>query len=121
MSKALIAQSSAKLEEEGFKLTQARRAVIDALAKEREHLTAPQVVEAVGQRAPGVGRASVYRTLELLARLGWFIRPFSRVCAGASQSGCWRFARVCMLATIPQKCATIFGIRWKRVSRMAMP
>ena len=69
MSK-LITQSRAKLEKAGFKLTPARHAVIEALAKQREHLTAPQVVEAVGQRALGVGRASVYRTLELLARLG---------------------------------------------------
>ena len=68
--KALIAQSSAKLEGAGFKLTPARRAVIEVLAKEHTHLTAPQVVQVVGKRAPGVGRASVYRTLELLARLG---------------------------------------------------
>lgn len=70
MNKALITQSRTKLEEAGFKLTPARRAVIEALARECAHLTAPQVVQAVGQRAPGVGRASVYRTLELLARLG---------------------------------------------------
>lgn len=70
MSKALVVRSSAKLERAGFKLTPARRAVIEALARELAHLTAPQVVHAVGRRAPGVGRASVYRTLELLTRLG---------------------------------------------------
>jgi Fur family ferric uptake transcriptional regulator len=33
-------------------------------------MTAPDLVEAVQRRAPGVGRASVYRTLGLLTRLG---------------------------------------------------
>lgn len=70
MSKALILQSSAKLRQAGFKLTPARHAVVEVLAKARKHLTAPQVVQAVSKRAPGVGRASVYRTLKLLARLG---------------------------------------------------
>lgn len=58
------------LRRSGFKVTQARRAVIETLAVETAHLTAPDLVEAVQQRAPGVGRASVYRTLELLTRLG---------------------------------------------------
>jgi len=52
------------------RITQARRAVIETLADEAVHLTAPDLVVAVQKRAPSVGRASVYRTLELLARLG---------------------------------------------------
>jgi Fur family ferric uptake transcriptional regulator len=54
----------------GCRITQARRAVIETLASEAAHLTAPGLVEAVQKRAPGVGRASVYRTLGLLTRLG---------------------------------------------------
>ncbi len=51
------------------RLTPARRAVVEALAGQ-EHLTAPEVVEAVQAQAPDVSRASVYRTLDLLTRLG---------------------------------------------------
>lgn len=51
------------------RLTPARRAVVEALAG-RAHLTAPEVVEAVQAQAPEISRASVYRTLDLLTRLG---------------------------------------------------
>jgi Fur family ferric uptake transcriptional regulator len=54
----------------GHKVTHARRSVIATLAETNGHLTAPDVVQAVQMREPGVGRASVYRTLELLTRLG---------------------------------------------------
>jgi Fur family ferric uptake transcriptional regulator len=54
----------------GYKVTQARRMVIETLSSEMVHLTAPDLVKAVQKRAPGIGRASVYRTLELLTRLG---------------------------------------------------
>jgi Fur family ferric uptake transcriptional regulator len=54
----------------GHKVTQPRRMVIETLVDQTEHLTAPSIVEAVRQRAPDVGRASVYRTLDLLTRLG---------------------------------------------------
>jgi Fe2+ or Zn2+ uptake regulation protein len=58
------------LRRSGYKITQARRAVIETLADQGTHLTAPDLVEAVQKHAPEVGRASVYRTLELLTRLG---------------------------------------------------
>jgi Fe2+ or Zn2+ uptake regulation protein len=58
------------LRHSGYKITQARRAVIETLANQARHITAPDLVEAVQERKPGVGRASVYRTLELLTRLG---------------------------------------------------
>jgi Fe2+ or Zn2+ uptake regulation protein len=54
----------------GRKITPARRAVIETLAEAGDHLTAPDVVDAVQERSPGIGRASVYRTLELLTQLG---------------------------------------------------
>jgi Fur family ferric uptake transcriptional regulator len=40
------------------------------MVEESAHLTAPDVVDAVQRRAPDIGRASVYRTLDLLTRLG---------------------------------------------------
>lgn len=66
----MIGQAIEKLEVSGYKTTPARRAVIEALARAPDHLTAPGVVEVVAKQAPTVGRASVYRTLELLGQLG---------------------------------------------------
>ncbi len=54
----------------GFKITQARRVVVETLAAEPMHITASDLVEAVRRQTPHVGRASVYRALELLSRLG---------------------------------------------------
>lgn len=58
------------LRRSGYRITQARRAVIESMADEAGHLTAPDVVQIVQKRSPGVGRASVYRTLDLLTQLG---------------------------------------------------
>jgi Fur family ferric uptake transcriptional regulator len=58
------------LRHSGYKVTQARRAVIEALAQAPSHKTAPEVIRAVRMQTPSVGRASVYRTLELMTRLG---------------------------------------------------
>lgn len=66
----MVNQAIKKLEISGYKMTPARRAVVEALARASDHLTAPDVVEAVAKQAPTVGRASVYRTLELLTQLG---------------------------------------------------
>ena len=49
-----------------------------ALAGE-EHLTAPEIVARVTTLAPAVSRASVYRALDLLTRLG--------VCQAATMGG----------------------------------
>ncbi len=58
------------LRRSGYRVTRARQAVIVVLAQAAGHMTAPDVVKAVRTRAPGVGRASVYRTLVLLMQLG---------------------------------------------------
>jgi Fe2+ or Zn2+ uptake regulation protein len=59
-----------RLRHSGHRVTQTRLAVIQTLAEEKKHLTAPDLVDAVQRRVPDIGRASVYRTLELLTRLG---------------------------------------------------
>lgn len=59
-----------QLRRAGYRITTARRSVISVLNEMAGHVTAPEVVEAVQHRAPGVGRASVYRTLDLLVTLG---------------------------------------------------
>ncbi|WP_404433854.1 transcriptional repressor [Microbacterium lacus] len=54
----------------GERVTTARRAVLDVLARTHEHLSADQVVADLEKVAPDVHRATVYRTLEMLADLG---------------------------------------------------
>ena len=58
----------------GYRLTAARRAILAALAAAGEHPTADALAAAVHQAAPGVGRMTVYRTLDLLCDLG-LLRP----------------------------------------------
>jgi len=67
---SLIEQLTERLREAGYRNTPARRAVLEALIDGPSHMTAPDVVAAVDESSPSVGRASVYRTLELLTRLG---------------------------------------------------
>lgn len=59
---------------QGYRLTLARQAIIETLAACGGHITADALAQQVWQRAPNVGRMTVYRTLELLVELG-LIRP----------------------------------------------
>ncbi|GAA2025750.1 transcriptional repressor [Pseudokineococcus marinus] len=54
----------------GGRVTTARRAVVTVLAGTDAHLSADDVAARVEETAPGVHRATVYRTLESLAALG---------------------------------------------------
>ncbi len=51
-------------------MTPARHAVLDALSERGEHMTAEQVFARSSRRCPNIALATVYRTLELLTRLG---------------------------------------------------
>jgi len=51
-------------------MTPARHAVLDALGERGEHLTAEEVFRKSSRRCPNIGLATVYRTLELMTRLG---------------------------------------------------
>lgn len=63
-----------RLRDAGFKITNARSTVIRVMEDAGGHVTSAQIVEAVARRDPSIGRASVFRTLELLSRLS-LIRP----------------------------------------------
>jgi Fur family transcriptional regulator, ferric uptake regulator len=63
-----------RLKKSGYKLTKARQAVLHALEAAGGHLTSTEVLDQVTSAAPGIGRASVFRTLDLLTRLN-IIRP----------------------------------------------
>ena len=52
-----------------YRLTAPRRAVVAAVLAHRRPFTAEQVVADLDRAAPNIGRATVYRTLEILASL----------------------------------------------------
>ncbi len=62
------------LRDAGYKITPARVAVLDVVQQEGEHLHPAEILDAARARYPALGRATVYRTLELLTQLG-VVRP----------------------------------------------
>ena len=54
----------------GYRRGGARRAVVEALGRQRCAVTAIEIDQDLRRRRPGVGRASVYRALEQLEQLG---------------------------------------------------
>lgn len=54
----------------GERVTPGRRAVIEVLDVTQEHLDAETIGALVAERAPGVHRATVYRSLQSLSELG---------------------------------------------------
>ena len=63
-----------RLREAGHKLTNARLTVLNVLENNDGHLTSAEVLEQVDNIDPSIGRASVFRTLDLLTSLS-IIRP----------------------------------------------
>jgi len=51
-------------------MTAQRRALIEAIQKSPTHLDAGSLLERARRREPNIDRATVYRTIELLKRLG---------------------------------------------------
>ena len=66
----LVDDALAVLRSRGERITVPRRLVLDALAGSSEHLSADDLYERIGERAPGVHKATVYRTIEALVRAG---------------------------------------------------
>lgn len=60
----------AALGADGYRLTRARRAVADAVGAQRGHFTAEQLLLDARTRHAAVARATVFRSLELLAGVG---------------------------------------------------
>lgn len=67
---AAVAQALDQLRSGGHRITGARRAVIETLARVDGHPSAEELWAALEQRHPSVHRATVYRTLETLAEQG---------------------------------------------------
>lgn len=57
------------LREHGYKVTPQRRVVIGAIAASPDHLTPADLYRQLRRNHPGIGLTTIYRTLEILARL----------------------------------------------------
>ena len=58
------------LQEQGYRLTAARQVILQVLASSGGHVTADDLVALVREEEPGIGRMTVYRTLDKLEELG---------------------------------------------------
>ena len=61
--------TDAALGRAGYRATTARRAVVDLIARREGHFTAADLVEDARSRGLGLGRATIFRTLDVLAEL----------------------------------------------------
>ncbi len=59
-----------QLTKEGHRLTTPRQAIIKVVAPRQDHFSAQEVWDEVRSQHRGIGRATVFRTLDLLAELG---------------------------------------------------
>lgn len=60
----------ATLQERGCRLTEPRRAIVAVLAEGHQHLNHAEILERAKAKYADIGRATVYRTLELLLEAG---------------------------------------------------
>jgi Fe2+ or Zn2+ uptake regulation protein len=63
------ADLSAALDDAGYRLTDARRSIAELIAGRRGHFTAADLVAEARERRLGVGRATIFRTLDVLTEL----------------------------------------------------
>ncbi|TMG24073.1 MAG: transcriptional repressor [Chloroflexi bacterium] len=61
---------TAALDRAGYSITEPRRAVAEMVAERDSHFTAPELVLEAKRRRLGVGRATVFRALEVFEELG---------------------------------------------------
>ena len=59
-----------RLSEQGYRLTPQRIMVLSAIENSDDHISAEEIYAQVGAKFPQVNISTVYRTLELLKRLG---------------------------------------------------
>jgi Fur family ferric uptake transcriptional regulator len=74
MSDEQFGPRAQRLRDSGHKLTNARLMVLSVLETGEGHLTSTEILERVSQADPNIGRASVFRALDLFTRLS-LIRP----------------------------------------------
>lgn len=65
-----LSQFSAYLERQGLRYTSQRRVIAEAFYTSGKHLSLNEVLELARERQAGIGFATVYRTMKLLAESG---------------------------------------------------
>lgn len=61
-----------KLKEEGNKLTPQRRCIVEMMLNSKgKHLSSEEIYDSVKDKCPEIGLATVYRTLQLLDKIGF--------------------------------------------------
>jgi Fe2+ or Zn2+ uptake regulation protein len=75
-----------KLKNNGYRLTDARKAVVETIAVTTHALTPVEVFDQARESCPGMGLVTVYRTLEKLEELGLIQRVHQ-------EQGCQAFLR----------------------------
>jgi Fur family ferric uptake transcriptional regulator len=63
------------LDRAGYRMTEPRRSLAALIAEQDGHFSAAELVAAAKKGRPAVGRATVFRTLELLEEIGAVERP----------------------------------------------
>ncbi len=59
-----------RLDNEGYRLTGPRRIVVGQIVRHHTPFTSAELLETVRHNSPAIGRATVFRTLDLLCRIG---------------------------------------------------
>jgi len=80
---------NAQLNEQGYKLTRQRKAVVEVVTHAHTRLSAADVLAQAQRACPDLGLTTVYRTLEILERLGAIKRVHL-------EDGCEAFAPTAM-------------------------
>lgn len=70
MENKLILAVKEKVRRHGYKLTGPRMAIIEYMMEENGHPDVQEIYEGIRTISPGIGIATVYRTVDLLLRLG---------------------------------------------------
>lgn len=74
MSEQTLSPRAQRLRDAGHKLTNARLTVLNVLEQGGGHLTSAEILDRVSTADPSIGRASVFRALDLFTEL-LLIRP----------------------------------------------
>jgi Fur family ferric uptake transcriptional regulator len=74
MANASPSPRAQRLHDAGYKLTNARLTVLAVLENSGGHLTSTELLEQVSEADPSIGRASVFRSLDLFTHLS-IVRP----------------------------------------------
>jgi Fur family transcriptional regulator, ferric uptake regulator len=74
-----------RLSEAGYRLTSPRQRIVEFVAPRTDNFSAQDVVDVIHDHRLGIGRATVFRTLDLLVDMGFLHRMHS-------DDGCHRYA-----------------------------